>query len=129
MLIAWRTGKPCPTKLKKPERLARFLEVKDQLVKPAVEWTEQEEAEIKALEEKTDGDIELSNTQCARDQELATNKTKSLNKVLPEDEMHSFSQTLVAGLPPHPTEDLGLSLDLEDTTEDLTETERCDDLL
>ena len=54
-LIAWKTGKPCPAKIKSAaERLALWNSVKDKNTPAAAPWTKEEETELLSVESKVD---------------------------------------------------------------------------
>ena len=120
-LIAWKTGKPCPSRLKnKPERYAYYLEVKNQPVKNAVEWEAEEEVQLLELQQRIESDLALADTQYSRDRDVAADKAKAMIYSLPDEEREAFSQELLANLN---MEDCTLA------TEDLTESFRTDDTL
>ena len=95
-LIAWKTSKPCPSKITSLKgRKELYLQLKDMPVKNSIQWSLEDEAKLILLKEKIESDIALEDTEFGRDRELATSKAKALVNSLPEDERLAFSQDLV----------------------------------
>ena len=107
-LIAWKTGRACPSKVSLlAKRQALWEVVKDDEVQPTVEWSMEDEQQLIDLQTKLESNLKLDETAFGRDRELETNKAKALLMSLPEDERVAVAASLAsAGGSEHPTEDL-----------------------
>ena len=91
ILIDWKLGKPCPSKIKnKPDRLALWLELKDQPVNPAVPWSSQQEGELAELEAKIEGNISIENTAYGRKLQEERLKARSILLAMSTPERHAL---------------------------------------
>lgn len=95
-LIAWKLGRPCPSKLSLlAERKAFYLEIQDQPVKVALPWTDEEEEVLVGLQGKIDSELTLEETQYFRDRELEVKKARSLVASLSLEDRQEFSQSIL----------------------------------
>ena len=96
-LIAWKTGKPCPSKLNnKASRMKFWLEIKDRPVKKVALWTEAEDRLLEDLKSKIDSEIPVNETLLGRHKELQKMKAASLVKGMSPEEKEAFIQSLQA---------------------------------
>ena len=96
-LIAWKTGKPCPSKLtSKALRKAFWLEVKDRPVKQILPWNDAEEEVLSVLEKKMESAIEPADTLFGRHRELQKMKAASLVAAMSPGEKEAFLHSLQA---------------------------------
>ena len=88
ILIDWKLGKPCSSKIKnKSERLAYWLEeLKDRPVKPALPWSEEEEASLLELQAKIEADIALEDTAYGRKLAEKQLEARSIIMAMPMEE-------------------------------------------
>jgi hypothetical protein len=67
VLIAWKTGKPCPSAVTlKPKRRELWDKVKDSTAPVYEAWTEADEDRLKLLTEKAEGEININDTELGR---------------------------------------------------------------
>ena len=92
-LISWKLGKPCPAKWKKEECLRQWQdELKDKPTKPAVQWSENQEARIDNLRKQLDddADIALEDTSYGLRREDQKHQARALIMAMPTPEREAF---------------------------------------
>lgn len=91
ILIAWKLGKPCPSKYSsKADRLALWLEVKSFPPPQYEKWTDEDEIALKAIEEKIGSSITLEDTEYGRALEDERCKARSILLAMPTPERNAF---------------------------------------
>jgi hypothetical protein len=91
-LIAWKTGKPCPSKVSSvADRLALWNTLKRKAAPQFAAWGEAEQLELDTLENKVN-DLVIEDTGLARTPELQQHTASALLRSMTEEERNDFLQ-------------------------------------
>ncbi|CAB9510769.1 hypothetical protein SEMRO_452_G145830.1 [Seminavis robusta] len=93
-LIAWKLGRPCPSKISTvAQRVAMWEKVKNNVVAPVVRWTQQDDAELSRLRDCIEN-VSIEETELGRQRQRMQQDAMTVVRGMSAEERESFMQLL-----------------------------------